>query len=441
MKNVLVIDFDDSLSASIERLIREGICSLVDWFGDRPGCTLQPKRELKYSNLKSFKYQRYDKTVYDAVHADFFQYFIFMNRKKKIYAKGYRFYDHLDFFNLYFQFFFNLLTKKKVDIVLFQYLPHLGIDYIVYRIARELKLRTILCYQSLFPNRFFYVEDIEDFGTFETMRNRSTGEPTHIQLPHGFREELFYMKKHGDRLRWGSPRGIKKLLNELKNKRSQLSAFLRYQKRLRRFITHQLDLSAPFVYFPLHLQPELTTSLLGGKYIDQALAIEHLSELLPPDWYIYVKENPKQTSEYLRGTGFFRRLAAIERVRMVPRETDTYSLLEHCRFVATVTGTAGWEAIRGGKKVLVFGKAWYRSLPGAISYRPGIKLEEILAAPLRHEALEQELSKIVTKMPTGVIDYDYRVMVPDFSEEENIRRVFQALSEIIFEPISKTKER
>lgn len=35
-----------------------------------------------------------------------------------------------------------------------------------------------------------------------------------------------------------------------------------------------VDFNKKYVYFPLHLQPEMTTDAIGGIYRDQILAIE-----------------------------------------------------------------------------------------------------------------------------------------------------------------------
>ena len=83
---------------------------------------------------------------------------------------------------------------------------------------------------------------------------------------------------------------------------------LSYFEHLAEFENNKINFEENFVYFPLPMQPEMTTSAIGGKFRDQLLALEKLSNILPSGVKIYVKENPKQGS-YARGPLFFHRLS------------------------------------------------------------------------------------------------------------------------------------
>lgn len=234
------------------------------------------------------------------------------------------------------------------------------------------------------------------------------------------------------------PRNIFSCLKELLERFSSFSKrrLQRYsnhkeaRKNLLNTVSHQIDLEKKFVYFPLHMQPELTTSALGGAYADQLLAIERLSTLVPEDWYIYVKENPKQT-ELMRGKWFFVRLRLIRNVRVVSPDFDTYSLIKNCIFVATITGTAGWEAISGGKNVLVFGNPWYKCLPGSFSYGEDFKLEDLLKYKINHDELERELNLLLSKAGDGVIDEYYSVLAENFNTIDNALNMATFLERLI----------
>lgn len=130
------------------------------------------------------------------------------------------------------------------------------------------------------------------------------------------------------------------------------------------------NLEKPFVYFPLGFQPERTTSPQGGVYHDQILVAKTLAAALPKGWELYVKEHPSQwwlrtKTRYssARYPGYYERIASIPKTRVIPIETDSHMLINHARAVATVTGTAGWEAALRGKRSLVFGYPWYLPCP------------------------------------------------------------------------------
>jgi hypothetical protein len=225
------------------------------------------------------------------------------------------------------------------------------------------------------------------------------------------------------------------LLKSGSHSRRFISRYIDYKrskKELSNLIHWDVDLKAKFVYFPLHLQPELTTSALGDIYVDQLLAIEILSSILPDDWYIYIKENPKQT-ELMRSKWFFRRLKCIKNAKYLSGNYDTYSLIANSMFVSTITGTSGWEAITGGKNVLVFGNPWYKNLPGVFPYNDDFNLKDILRYSMDHSLLEKEFNNLLKITGEGVIDDTYCSLVENFDESENSQNITNSIIKILGE--------
>ncbi len=174
------------------------------------------------------------------------------------------------------------------------------------------------------------------------------------------------------------------------------------------------------MYFPLHLQPELTTDILGGGTADQLLAIEELARALPSNILIYAKENPKQ-SLYMRDPSFFRRLRDIPSVRYLPIEVPSLDLVRRSIAVATVTGTAGWEAIQMGKPAFCFGYAWFRGLPGAFEWEKVKHCagDTISSFQFDKEALQNSFRKRCSYLWPGIVDRVYGALIPNYNEDQS----------------------
>lgn len=130
--------------------------------------------------------------------------------------------------------------------------------------------------------------------------------------------------------------------------------------------TNEPNLTGKYIYFPLHLQPERSTSPAGGFFDDQLLAAEILSASLPDDWALLIKEHPSQfwqpravKQSDFRSENFYARLAALPRTKLIAFEYDSHTLIDNAEATATITGTAGWETMMQGKACLAFGRAWY----------------------------------------------------------------------------------
>ena len=147
-----------------------------------------------------------------------------------------------------------------------------------------------------------------------------------------------------------------------------------------------------YIYVPLHYQPEATTAPCGGFYADQIYMIEQLRLRLPDDITIIVKEHYSQFTNTLYGfrgreLSYWNKLSQIKNLYLAPMSYDQRKLILNSLCVATVTGTAGWEAIQYGKYSIVFGNAWYSTHPNAIKFEnlTTVILNKILA---REEPLD-----------------------------------------------------
>lgn len=133
-----------------------------------------------------------------------------------------------------------------------------------------------------------------------------------------------------------------------------------------------------FIFFPLHLQPEMTTSPRGGYFSDQLIVIDHLVSLINgTDIKLVVKEHPTQfntgfTENSPRDIEFYKKILSYENVALVSTEIDAYTCINKSIAVATVTGTAGFEALVKGKKVIYYGTPWYAHFPGT-AYGPSLE--------------------------------------------------------------------
>ena len=369
--------------------------------------------------------------------------------------------DFVDYYHVLADVIADRIQRENITHCLFFNVPHLAYDTIVFQVAQAMGLPCVIATQSLFPGRYFSMTQPSAMGRFVDV----PAAPFPIQR--GEKPDLFYMKgikqvrEDGAGVSAGgfaqliaylalqrplqalNPvyvlrlyRHIRRIYAAFPKWRDPFAKFfhadnLAYFDHLMGFEGTPVDLSGDFVYVPLQLQPEMTTSALGQGYRDQALAIERLADMLPDGVRILVKENPKQYGHYMRGPLFFHRLARIPSVTFLPSWADTRALTDHARAVATITGTAGWEAICSGKPALVFGAAWYRNLPGVVRYAPGLTWDALLAAAPDHAALEQAAGALLARTHPGVVDRHYTRLVPDFDAEANAVQVAATLAGLL----------
>ena len=327
-----------------------------------------------------------------------------------------------------------VLKGWSIDEVWFAHPPHLGVDNMLSLAAQKMGIRVIEFRQV--PSIGKFKVRVDDGGN----NVRWEQVPMKPWTRGAFEPNLFYMKKPKRRALWRSlVRGVRESLVRLTTggwsafagtlhdwsarfeRRNAISRLLERLDprlspwvRLRNVLHHRFkvnnagleriaDLEAvgDFVYFPLHLEPELNVHVLGRKFANQLDAIQAMAEVLPSGWNLLLKENPKQGYMH-RGDAFYQRLRMLHGVRFVPDDTPSGRLIEQCRLVATIIGTAGYEAMLMGKSCIHFGDAWYEGLPGAYRFEQGIDVEAIARFRPDKADLDKGMNDLLSGLPDGL---------------------------------------
>lgn len=460
MRRFVIVELDTDLIRDVlKEFHKNGTIEIVKWyiaeenrtaFSDFPSAEVfitSWRRGLSYTPTLTETEVRRLFAELDYILANF-------ARDTEFYRIPYYEYKHV--VHMMANYFADVMRRVRAEAILFQDLPHGPVDSVIYAAARILGIRTYALVPSEQTDFFHICTSIEDYGIFEICPRLQEKEQSVIHVEKAYQKKLAYMTE--ERIREDLGKSAKQkfrlfmhprtwfaerwaMLKRHGDKYDSVADFIErrivlgisryfrtkeYHRAARRAEASNISWSEKYVYFPLHLQPEMTTDTLGGCYRDQLLAVEQLARILPKDWLIYVKENPKQLF-WMREKYFFKRLSCLPQVRYISRSVDTYQLMKHSQFVATISGTAGWEAISGGKPVVVFGQCWYKNFPGVFPFSDELDAEAVADYSIEHCAVEQAFSAYRGKALKGIFRSDYLRDAKDFDAGENHKNMLQAM--------------
>lgn len=472
MKNIIISGFDsDPMVQVLQQLHNDKIINIKIWYYDKNMCDKaflsSPIAQQTKKNTEIWQ-EKWEKTnIFPNIEINR-QIVQQMDWIMQAFARDtdfFRefFYDYKNVINYVASRYFNEIKQNDIDTVLFSDIPHGPNNVLLYIVAKAMGVNTIflVTLNYILPNKFIYSHTIEDFGNFSHLPDYHPVVPEwHIKKD--FKKNLDYMtpkqiekdrkedwgrklKFFHNPVQWMEER--KAVINKNFAKYDSVNDFIErktiqlitkhfrkqaYNKNMHKMAAKNVDLNRKFVYVPLHLQPELTVDTIGDIYRDQILVVEKIRNMIPDDWYIYVKENPKQLT-IARDKYFFKRLSTIPNTILADRNVNTYELLENSQFLATITGTAAWESITGGKPALIFGNVWFKMFPGIIRYHDGLAVEDIVNYSFEHRDLEKAVENFSKKLYDGVWLNDDIKTIRDYDSEKNFNSLYNSLKFIFRE--------
>lgn len=156
----------------------------------------------------------------------------------------------------------------------------------------------------------------------------------------------------------------------------------------------KLDEKTPYIYLPLHEEPESSLLISAPFYTNQLEVVTSVVKALPVGYDLYVKEHFVMSSRGWRKLSFYKQIMKLPNVKLIHPSMKPKQILQHASLVITIGGTSGLEAALNKKPSIVFTKMDYGQLPSVHTIN---RIEEL------PEAIRMSLKKKVN--PTDIIEY------------------------------------
>lgn len=378
-----------------------------------------------------------------------------MDRLEYYVKRAYTYHDRKILYLNHLRYWNDLIKKKKIDLYIGSNIPHEIYDYVIYGLTRIYNITTYFFLQSQINDLIHPISDWEkncksihaeylklsdNKGSFSFDPNveqewrikTSNVIPFYMKPVDMFTRLKLFMKLnslknyvHPSYYRYQFKRDINRLIDNRRLKRE-------YSK-----IATTPNLTSKYFYVALHYQPEMTTSPIGGAYVDQFLIVEMLDKHLPSDVKIYIKEHPKQEITSRTFSYYKNILENKKRIYFVPLATNTYKLIENSIAVVTASGSVGWEALFRKKPVLLFGHNFYQYAPCVFSIKTNtdckMAIETIMNNQINYN--ENNLKCFIQASYNcsikGIIDPAYEE-VSNIGIKESNKNIFNWIKQNIF---------
>ena len=290
----------------------------------------------------------------------------------------------INLFHKQLTFWYNYIHDHNINLCVFMTIPHFGYDYVIYSLCKLLGIKILITHRipvvrGMEPHVYIFEDMDLHIENIDEKYNYFLDNPSQIQLNSDIGSYLS-LQASGDDTTTGVTKfkgfsgKAKKLFLPIANRIKALITlrkFLVWQdffsrgiqlfrliRRPNKFVVSP-DLNQKYIYFPLHKQPEASTSPMGDVFVYQDLALNVLLEGLDKNTLVYVKPHVLKGNLYK----FLERVKYDPRIIMIDPRENSFQLMKNSIAVATITGTVGWEAFLNGKNVLMFGNYFYQDAP------------------------------------------------------------------------------
>ena len=131
---------------------------------------------------------------------------------------------------------------------------------------------------------------------------------------------------------------------------------------------------------------------------------------MPSDYQILIKEHPNFYADggeerHERSMEFFSHMIKDKRVSFIKKSINSKNLIYESKYVVSIAGTVGWQALNIGKPCIVFGNSWFSQCKSCFVVDSVDSLKKAFKAisSLKKVAVEKDVSDFLSSYTKRLI--------------------------------------
>lgn len=173
----------------------------------------------------------------------------------------------------------------------------------------------------------------------------------------------------------------------------------------------------PFVYFPLHKEPERALDVGAPYYTDQKSIVKNIARSLPINFKLYVTEHPAQiilTTMWKRSTEYYQEMLDLPNVELVHPSVNTQEIIKKCSLVFTIGGSSALEATIYNKPSIILTDMDFVKISSIIKIDKIQDFPNAFKVALNQKVDPEELSEYIDMIQKNSIEIDKFKILKDF---------------------------
>lgn len=180
-------------------------------------------------------------------------------------------------------------------------------------------------------------------------------------------------------------------------------------------LIRHIDSKIPFIYYPLHFEPERALLIENTYHSNQIELITNIAKSLPINYKLFVKDHPASKKRGWHNLSYYKKIMALPNVELLHPSITPDEIYQKCSLVVSLAGTSAMEAAFYGKPSITISPLFTNMLPSIFHLSKIEDLPNVIKEALMKVVNPIDVNNFITYSIENSFEFDFFKLDKEFN--------------------------